>query len=171
MPTVNAKNPNKTQSEKIMTLTKLFGTISAAAALVASSSLFAAPDATIEQLSWMTGNWAGDLGGGQLEENWIAAEGSSLAAMVRMTGGEEVDGTLELNIQQWDPGMAPRTEGAQKMRLMEITENSVKFEAVGEGGMKSLGYSNPAADTFIIHVEQAAGPKFDIPLKARSIWK
>jgi hypothetical protein len=182
MPTVNAKNPNKTQSEKIMTLTKLFGTISAAAALVASSSLFAAPDATIEQLSWMTGNWAGDLGGGQLEENWIAAEGSSLAAMVRMTGGdatsmfemitiEEVDGTLELNIQQWDPGMAPRTEGAQKMRLMEITENSVKFEAVSEGGMKSLGYSNPAADAFIIHVEQAAGPKFDIPLKARSIWK
>ena len=165
-----------------MTLTKLLGKFSAAAALVASTSVFAAPDATIEQLSWMTGNWAGDLGGGQLEENWIAAEGGSLAAMVRMTGGdatsmfemitiEEVDGTLELNIQQWNPGMAPRTEGAQKMRLTEITDNSVMFEAVSEGGMKTLGYSNPNDGAFVIHVEQAAGPKFDIPLTARSIWK
>jgi hypothetical protein len=105
-----------------------------------------------------------------------------LAAIVRMTGGdatsmfemitiEEVDGSLELNVQQWDPGMAPRTDGAQKMRLMEITGNSVKFEALGEGGMKTLGYSHPDAETFIIHVEQAAGPKFDINLKARSLWK
>jgi len=67
--------------------------------------------------------------------------------------------------------MDPRTPGAQKMRLMEIDDNSVKFEAVGEGGMKTLGYSHPDADTFIIHVEQAAGAKFDINLKARSIWK
>jgi hypothetical protein len=54
---------------------------------------------------------------------------------------------------------------------MEINDNSVKFEALGEGGMKTLGYSHPDAETFIIHVEQAAGPKFDISLKARSIWK
>ncbi|MGA1073010.1 MAG: DUF6265 family protein [Pseudohongiellaceae bacterium] len=165
-----------------MKMTKFANTALAALALVASVSAFAAPEAKIEQLSWMTGNWAGALGPNQLEENWIGTDGRSLAAMVRMTGDnatsmfemitiEEVDGSLELNIQQWNPGMDPRTPGAQKMRLMEIDDNSVKFEAVGEGGMKTLGYSHPDADTFIIHVEQAAGAKFDINLKARSIWK
>lgn len=165
-----------------MKMIKLANTALATLALIASVSAFAAPEAKIEQLSWMTGNWAGALGPNQLEENWIGTDGRSLAAMVRMTGDnatsmfemitiEEVDGSLELNIQQWNPGMDPRTPGAQKMRLMEIDDNSVKFEAVGEGGMKTLGYSHPDADTFIIHVEQAAGAKFDINLKARSIWK
>ena len=165
-----------------MKMTKFANTALATLALVASVSAFAAPEAKIEQLTWMTGNWAGALGPNQLEENWIGTDGRSLAAMVRMTGDnatsmfemitiEEVDGSLELNIQQWNPGMSPRTPGAQKTRLMEIDDNSVKFEAVGEGGMKTLGYSHPDADTFIIPVEQAAGAKFDINLKARSIWK
>ena len=165
-----------------MTFSKIVNTTLATLALTASASLFAAPDAKIEQLSWMTGNWAGALGPSQLEENWIAIEGRTLAAIVRMTGGdatsmfemitiEEVDGSLELNVQQWDPGMAPRTDGAQKMRLMEITANSVTFEALGEGGMKTLGYSHPDAETFISHVEQAAGPKREINLKARSLGK
>ncbi len=165
-----------------MRIKKIAGSTLASLALMASTSVFAAPMAKIEQLSWMTGNWAGALGPNQLEENWIAVEGSSLAAMVRMTGAdatsmfemitiEEVDGSLELHIQQWNPGMEPRTEGAQEMRLSEIGDASVKFEAVGEGGMKSLGYSHPDAETFIIHVEQAGGQKIDITLQARSIWK
>ena len=36
------------------------------------ASLQAGPPATIDQLDWMTGNWAGQLGPNQLEENWIA---------------------------------------------------------------------------------------------------
>ena len=146
-----------------------------------SASVFAGPPATIDQLDWMTGNWAGQLGPGQLEENWIATEGGSIAAMVRMTGGgstsmfemitiEEVDGSLMLNIQQWDPGFKPRTENPQTMELEEITANSVKFRAVTEGGMSTLGYSHPDAETFIIHVGRPDGNVLDIPLKARSIW-
>lgn len=147
-----------------------------------SGSSFAGPPATVADLAWMTGNWAGNLGPNQLEENWIMAEGGSIAAMVRITGAgttntfemitiEEVDGSLVLHIQQWDPGMVARTDGPQEMELVEITENSVKFEATSEGGMASLGYSHPDAETFIIHVESAGRPVFDIPLKARSIWK
>lgn len=149
--------------------------------LVASSS-FAGPAAKIEQLSWMTGNWAGALGPNQLEENWINNDGRSLMAAVRMSGGdatsmfemitiEEVDGSLVLHIQQWDPGMTPRTEGAQEMELEEISGNSVKFKAVSEGGMPTLGYSHPDADSFIIHVGQEGGGTFDISLKKRSVWK
>jgi hypothetical protein len=139
------------------------------------------PDAAIEQLGWMTGNWAGMLGPNQLEENWIATEGSSIAAMVRMTGNdatsmfemitiEEANGTLVLHIQQFDPGFEARTAAPQEMILEEITANSVKFRAVSEGGMASLGYSHPDPETFTIHVGRPDGNVLDIPLKARSIW-
>ena len=147
-----------------------------------ATSVYAGPPADIDQLSWMTGNWAGALGPNQLEENWISGEGNSIAAMVRMTANdatsmfemitiEEVEGSLVLHIQQWSPGFEPRSPSAQKMELSEITENSVHFVAVSEGGMKSLGYSHPTPESFIIHVEQATGAKIDINLAARSIWK
>ena len=161
---------------------KFMATLALSLLPMLSTSVYAGPPATVADLSWMTGNWVGALGPNQLEENWIGGEGSSIAAMVRMTGNdatsmfemitiEEVDGSLVLQIQQWDPGMAPRTEGAQKMELEEIGENSVKFKAVTEGGMASLAYSHPDAETFIIHVVQASGQVFDITLTARSIWK
>ena len=53
-----------------------------------TGSVLAGPPATIDQLSWMTGNWAGNLGPNQLEENWISTEGRSLMAAVRMTGAD-----------------------------------------------------------------------------------
>jgi hypothetical protein len=148
---------------------------------VMAGTTFAGPPASIEQLDWMTGNWAGNLGPNQLEENWIATEGSSLMAAVRMTGAdatsmfelitiEEVEGSLVLHIQQWDPGLEPRTESAQEMELAEITANSVKFVDASGFGMPTLGYSHPDSDTFIIHVGQEGGGTFDIELKSRVIW-
>ncbi len=150
-------------------------------AALGALTVHAQPNASIDQLSWMTGNWAGQLGPNQLEENWIATEGGSIAAMVRMTGGgstsmfemitiEESNGTLVLHIQQWDPGFEPRTDAAQEMILEEITANSVKFRAVSEGGMATLGYSHPDAESFIIHVGRPDGSTLDIPLAKRSIW-
>jgi hypothetical protein len=160
---------------------RVFSFVTFVSVFVASIVFAAGPSAKIEQLSWMTGNWAGALGPNQLEENWIAVEGRSLAAMVRMTGDdatsmfemitiEEEAGSLVLHIQQWDPGFKPRTSGAQRMELGEITASSVLFNATDEGGMKSLGYSHPENEVFIIHVEQASGAKIDINLSARSIW-
>ncbi len=148
--------------------------------LTSLSALAAGPAATIDDLAWMTGNYAGALGPNQLEENWIKAEGASIAAMVRSTGAgktgmfemitiEEVDGSLVLHIQQFNPGFVPRTPTPQKMELMAIHDNHVHFKAVSDGGMKSLGYTKEG-DTFTIHVEQASGSKIDIPLMARSIW-
>lgn len=147
-----------------------------------SGSSFARPPATVADVAWMTGNWAGNLGPNHLEENWIKGEGGSIAAMVRMTRDgatsmfemitiEEVEGSLVLHIQQWNPGMVARTESPQEMELVEVTENSVKFKATSEGGMASLGYSHPDAETFIVHVENPGRPVFNIPLKSRSIWK
>lgn len=148
--------------------------------LTSSLALAAGPAATIDDLAWMTGNYAGAIGPNQLEENWIKAEGGSIAAMVRSTGAgrtgmfemitiEEMDGSLVLHIQQFNPGFVPRTPTPQKMELMAIHDNHVHFNAVSDGGMKSLGYTKEG-DTFTIHVEQANGSKIDIPLMARSLW-
>ena len=154
----------------------------AMATIAATATYAAGPSAKISDLAWMTGNYAAALGPNQLEENWIMGEGGSLAAIVRMTGNgstsmfevitiEEVDGSLVLHLQQWDAGFMPRTESAQKMELVEFTKNSVKFNAVSEGGMSTLGYSKPDANSFIIHVGQPSGETRDIKLSTRSIWK
>ncbi len=164
-----------------MILRKLILSLVISTVTVLASTTFAGPQASIEQLDWMTGNWAGNLGPNQLEENWIASEGGSLMAAVRVTGAdatsmfemitiEEVDGSLVLHIQQWDPGFEPRTESAQEMELEEITANSVKFVNVSGFGMPTLGYSHPDSETFIIHVGQDGGNTFDIELKSRVIW-
>lgn len=142
--------------------------------------LAAGPAATIEDLAWITGNYAGALGPNQLEENWIKAEGGSIAAMVRMTGNdatsmfevitvEESEGSLVLNIQQFNPGFVPRTPTPQKMELAAITENHVQFTAVTDGGFKSLGYTR-SGDSFTIHLENPDGSKRDLSLSVRSIW-
>ncbi len=147
-----------------------------------AGSAMAQPAASIEDLDWMTGNWAGDLGPNQLEENWVAPEGGSIAALVRMTGNgdtsmfemitiEESGESLVLHIQQFDAGFEARTEMPQEMELVEIGERSVQFEAVSEGGMSSLGYSRPEPDTFMIHIERPDGSSSDIELTRRSLWQ
>lgn len=140
----------------------------------------AGPAATIDQLAWMTGNYAGNLGPNTLEENWIVPEAGSIAAVVRMTGPggtsmfemitiEEVEGSLVLHLQQFDPGFQPRTPAAIKMELAMITDKHVHFNNVGDSGMRSLGYSLNG-DTFTIHIEQPNGQTMNIELQKRSLW-
>ena len=140
----------------------------------------AAERPTVADLAWMTGSWTGSLGdsGLTLEENWILPIDGSIASLVRVTGTgstsmvelivvEEEDDTLMLRVQQWDPGFAPRTPGPQTMALRELGGNGVSFEATGEAGFRTLTYSRPAPDTFVIEVEVAPGEVERIELRAR----
>lgn len=144
-------------------------------------SYAAGPAASIEDVAWLTGTYAGAIGANQLEENWIKAEGGSIAAMVRITGSgatsmfemitiEEMDGSLVLHIQQFNAGFVPRTPSPQKMELMAIKDNHVHFKAVSEGGMKTLGYTKDG-DSFTIHVEQGDRPMSNLKLMSRSVWE
>ena len=83
---IEQRRSNLNQTELIM---KQLSSLLAIVSMVGIANLsFAAPAANIQQLDWMTGNWAGNLGPNQLEENWIATEGSTLMAAVRMTGAD-----------------------------------------------------------------------------------
>jgi uncharacterized protein DUF6265 len=138
------------------------------------------PAAKVADLAWMSGHWSGSMGpNGTLEENWIQPNAKSIASLVRGTNGEatnmiemivieEENGTLMLRVQQWNPGYTPRTPSPQVMKLVESAPNKVKFESTGEGGLKTLGYSRPAPDKFVISIETAQGQKFDIPLSGKA---
>lgn len=145
-------------------------------ALVSTTAL-AGPAAKIDQLAWMTGTWTAPAGPNTLEENWIAPANGSIASMVRMSGAngvsmwevitiEEKDGSLVMNVEQWNAGFEPRTP-VQKLELAEIGEQSVKFNAVTEGSMKSLGYSRSADGTFTIELGTPDGRTVKLPLKAK----
>ncbi len=151
-------------------------TLVACGTLVAHTALAAGPAAKVSDLSWMTGSYAGNMGGGSLEENWAEPKAGSMAALVRQTAGdktamieliviEEEEGSLVLRLQQWNPGFAPRTEGPQVFKLVSSEPNKVQFEAISEGALQKLGYSL-AGDTFTISVATAQG-NFDIPLQKK----
>ena len=73
---------------------------------------------TVGNLEWMTGSWAGDIGGRRSKKTGPSQAGS-IASLVRITSPEgtamveivniqEMEGTLVLHIQQWDPGLSSR---------------------------------------------------------------
>ncbi len=130
------------------------------------------PSAKVSDLAWMTGHYSN----GSLEENWATPDGGSIAALVRSTNDgslamielivvEEEGDSLTLRVKQWNPGMEPRSEDFQTMKLVEVGDKKVVFEATSEGGMQKLGYSL-TGDQFTISVGTAQG-SFDIPLTRR----
>lgn len=133
------------------------------------------PKATVDDLAWMSGTWVGALGPNSLEEHWSEPKAGSIAALVRMASAkatsmfelivvEQEGESLVLRVQQWNPGFKPRTEGPQVMRLAEIGERTVTFEAIDEGGLKGLTYARPADDEFTISLLNAEGGAFKIEL-------
>lgn len=131
----------------------------------------------VADLSWMTGTWAGPVGAGELEENWTVPRDGAIQAVVRMTGDgktsmveliviEEEAGSLTLRLQQWDPGFKPRTPAPTTMKLVDLGDNTVAFEATSEAEIAKLRYTR-SGDSFTITIENAAGTTFDLPLTAR----
>lgn len=154
---------------------RLIPVIALALAVATGTAYAAGPAATVAQLGWMTGTWSALAGPNTLEENWVVPSNGSMAALVRMTGAEGVamwemitieerDGSLMMNLQQWNKGFEPRS-AVQTFELAEITENSVNFNAVSEGGTKSLGYSRDG-DKFTIHLVGANGNPVNLELTA-----
>ncbi len=152
-------------------------------ALVSAGLAMAAEENTpavkpsVSALGWMTGTWAGPAGSNELEENWTVPKAGSIQALVRMTGGgktsmvemiviEEEDDTLTLRLQQWDPGYKPRTPEPSVMKLVELGENTVAFEAITESEIAKLRYTRDG-DNFTISIVNRAGAEIDIPLTAR----
>ena len=85
--------------------------------------------------------------------------------MVEIVNIQEMNGTLVLHIQQWDPGFVARAE-AQKMLLDRIGDQSVSFVAASSGGLKKLGYTLNDAGQFLIEVTTAEDQEMTLTLAA-----
>ena len=134
-------------------------------------------NATLQDLAWMEGRWAGKLGEQDLEEFWIAPKSGSLAALVRLTSAsgtemveliviEPQDDTLMLHVQQWDAGYKPRAGGAQKYVLKTLDKRSVTFTSAGMTSFKELTYVQPADGEFQIVLTPVQGDVLTIKLQA-----
>ena len=159
----------------VLSVITLITTVAFAGTAMAGHHL-ASEQPTVGNLKWMTGSWAGDIGGPTLEENWTQAKAGSIASLVRITSPEgtamveivniqEMEGTLILHIQQWDPGFVPRAD-AQKMVLESIGHQSVSFNAASPGGLKKLGYSLTEDGQFLVQVTTAEDQEMTLPLSA-----
>ena len=101
--------------------------------------------ASIGQLSWLVGTWAGGGGPVTLEERWTPAAGGAMLAVSRTVKGDrmvafeflrivERDGTLVYIAQ---PNGNPPTE----FRLAAITSDSVTFENKAHDFPKVIAYA------------------------------
>ncbi len=141
--------------------------------LVCSSSLFAA---SVEELTWMKGRWAGPYGPGTLEETWNDPRGDTMVAVVRMTAPDgtnmvelviinEEDNTLVLRLQQFSPTYEPLSSSPQTLHMSAQGDRTITFKATGDGGLSELKYTRVDDAEFAIEGVSAEG-KFAVSLKA-----
>jgi hypothetical protein len=120
----------------------IIGAVVLAAALRAQS---VPVRASISQIAWLAGAWAGGGGGVALEERWTPAAGGAMLAVSRTVKGDrmvafeflrivERDGTL-IYIAQ--PDGRPPTE----FRLSAITPDSATFENQAHDFPKVIAYA------------------------------
>ena len=134
---------------------------------------------SLDDLSWMVGNWKGPAMGGTLEERWAPADGGTMSALVDSTGPNgtnmvevivisEGDNGLELRLRQFEPDLTPRTPDAVVFAFESASERSITFKVVSEGAQLSkLTYSRPTDDTFQVKVGLPNGAEIPIDLKAQ----
>lgn len=132
----------------------------------------------VADLDWMVGYWTGPMGEDTLEEHWMHPSADSVVGSVRISADgrtrlmefiviEQVGDSLELRVQQWQPGMAPMYDEAQVMTLKEQGERHVVFESSGGFVFRTLGYRRPATDRFVIDAEFATGERLELELRPR----
>ena len=94
---------------------------------------------TVNSLSWLTGSWQGPIEGNILEETWLPPRAGTIVALVRLTNEsstkfveiihiEEVNGTLELQLQLFDNSLSPIIPEAYHFELTKIEENYISFK-------------------------------------------
>lgn len=133
------------------------------------------PNARVLDLAWMSGTWRGPLGEQVLEETWSLPTAGSMAGLIKITANgrtsivelaliEDTDDSLMLRVRQWLPGFVAISDEPLTMQLVALGEREVRFEAIGNGALKSLSYSRPSSGSFHVRAEPAEGAPFEIHL-------
>jgi len=130
---------------------------------------------SVEELSWLTGNWEGPINGNILEETWLEPRAGTIIALVRMTNEvgtdfveiihiKELNGTLELHLKLFDNALSPTTPKAHKFELTKIDKDYISFKGISPGAHRTLSYSRPQKDVFYIRFQPHIGNAVEIKL-------
>ena len=130
---------------------------------------------SVNSLSWLTGSWQGPIGDNLLEETWLLPRAGTIVALVRSTNDsstqfveivhiEEVNGTLELQLQLFDNSLSPITPEVYYFELTKLEENYVSFKGIGTSAHRTLSYERPEKDLFYIRFQPYEGDAVEIRL-------
>ena len=130
---------------------------------------------SVNSLSWLTGSWQGPIGDNLLEETWLPPRAGTIVALVRSTNDsstqfveivhiEEVNGTLELQLQLFDNSLSPITPEVYYFELTKLEENYVSFKGIGTSAHRTLSYERPEKDLFYIRFQPYEGDAVEIRL-------
>lgn len=115
------------------------------------------PVATICQVAWMAGSWAGEAFGGAVEEVWTPPSAGTMVGMFKLThGGKpslyefqlvvEEEGSLTLKLKHYNADFSgwEEKDGFVSFPLVELTKDAAYF-----GG---LTYRRAGPDELEVHV-------------------
>lgn len=99
------------------------------------------PNATLEDVAWITGRWQGDAFGGLAEEIWSEPLGGSMMFVFRLVKDgqvsfyemghiQEVEGSIVLQLKHFDKSLRGWEEKNETVdfRLVKIEKNKAYFE-------------------------------------------
>lgn len=146
--------------------------------VVAMNAGASAVPGRVADLGWMAGYWSGPFGDDVLEEHWMHPSKDTVVGSVRVSNDgvtrmkefiviEQADDTLLFRVSQFLPGMTPMHAEPQIMTLKEIGARHIVFESAGGFVFRTLGYSRPEPDRFVIDAEFATGEQIQLELEPR----
>ena len=113
-------------------------------------------EATVQQLAWISGAWAGKGLGGTVEEHWTKPGGDSLVGAFRLIGADDKMKVCELlmieqrgkqvvySFRHFGPGNKPWEELDKPLvfDLIRLTPNEAVFESSVQTDPKRLTYTH-----------------------------
>jgi len=112
-------------------------------------------EATVQQLAWISGAWAGKGLGGTVEEHWTKPAGDSIVGLFRLVGADDKLTVCELlmieqrgkhvvySFRHFGPGNKPWEDLDKPLTfdLIQLTSNEAVFESSVQNDPKRLTYT------------------------------
>ena len=116
------------------------------------------PPATLENVSWLVGNWVGTAFGAQIEEVWNPPSAGSMVGLFKVIRDDEVsfyeimllveeEGSLNLKVKHFNADFSAWEEKTEHVtfRLVAIEEDAVHFSG--------LSFYRTGPDEFVGYIE------------------
>ncbi len=101
------------------------------------------PPASLDDVTWLVGNWSGEAFGSQFEEHWNPPSAGSMVGFFKLMNGDEVvfyellllveeEGSLSLKVKHFNPDFSAweEKEDYVTFRYIMSEENAIHFSGI-----------------------------------------